>query len=68
MKKYIYLTIGMFVLLPGAASPNFGLQPSSDEYSIGYNIGVLTYYVMGVAFLIQFFRENRKSKKKSKGI
>lgn len=65
MKKYIFLIIGIILLL-GLARPYFGFRPSSGDYSTGYNIGVATSYIFGIILLVAYFKEREKSRKISK--
>lgn len=62
MKKYIYLIIG-FLLLSGLPSVQSRLVPPVDDYSRGFNFGVIGFHLLGFVFIFLFFRNYRRDKR-----
>lgn len=61
MKKYLLLIIGI-VLLSGLTRKFFGLRPFTEDYAIGYNIGVITSYIVGIVLIVAFFKKSKTKK------
>lgn len=62
MKKYIYLGIGL-VLLSGIKRPAFGFVSAVNDAAIGYDIGILTSYIIGIVLIFAFFKEFRRERR-----
>lgn len=63
MKKYIYLVIGLILIL---TLPNSlgSLVPPVDDYSIGFDLGVLSFHLFGFVFIFLYFRNAKKDRLK----
>lgn len=62
MKKYIYLVIGLIILLfslPGVFS---NLRPATDDFNRGYNFGLFMVPIIGLILIFNFFRLSRKER------
>jgi|GEM_PF-7116700 len=69
MKKYIYLVVG-FVLFFGSISGGLDFKPAVDDYSRGYNFGLLVVPIVSLILIFNFFRLSKKERalKKSKEV
>lgn len=61
MKRYLLLIIGL-VLLSGLTRKFFGLRPFTEDYAIGYNVGVIISYIVGIVLIVAFFKKSKTNK------
>ena len=65
MKKWIYLTLGLVLFIIPIVN-GLGLQPITDSYSLGQDIGVLIIPIIGLVLIYKYFRISRKERVKKK--
>jgi len=64
IKKYICLVLGFILFLPVITGLN--LKPPTNDYNVGYDLGVLTWPIIGIVLIYKFFRFSRQDRKKKK--
>ena len=62
MKKYIYLILGLILIitLPSAIPL---LKPPIDDEAKGFNFGLIFIHLLGLVFVFLYFRALRKDRK-----